>query len=64
MAWTETTRARYRRDGLRHASDTTDAESALIGPFTPPPNRLGRRRSVDLRNVANALFYIASAGCQ
>ncbi len=24
MAWTEITRAKYRRDGLRYASDTTD----------------------------------------
>jgi hypothetical protein len=26
MAWTEITRAKYRRDGLRYASDTTDEE--------------------------------------
>ncbi|MEM8914707.1 MAG: IS5 family transposase [Pseudomonadota bacterium] len=64
MAWTEITRAQHDRRGLRYASDTTDAEWALIAPFMPPPSRLGRRRSVDLRDVVNALFYIASAGCQ
>lgn len=32
MAWTETTRAHYRRDGLRYASDMTDAEWALLRP--------------------------------
>jgi len=26
MAWTEITRAKYQRDGLRYASDTADAE--------------------------------------
>ena len=31
MAWTEITRRQYRRDGLRYASDLTDAEWALIG---------------------------------
>jgi transposase len=30
MAWTETIRAHYRRDGLRYASDMTDAEWALL----------------------------------
>ena len=30
MAWTEITRGKSRRDGLRHASDVTDAEWALI----------------------------------
>ena len=28
MAWTETTRAQYRRDGLRYASDLTDDDTA------------------------------------
>ena len=31
MAWTEITRPKYRRDGLRYASDTTDEEWALLG---------------------------------
>lgn len=26
MPWTEITRAKHRREGLRHASDMTDAE--------------------------------------
>lgn len=33
MAWTEITRGKSRRDGLRHASDVTDAEWALIEPL-------------------------------
>jgi hypothetical protein len=30
MAWTETTRAKYRPDGLRYASDTTDEAWATL----------------------------------
>lgn len=43
MPWTEITRAQYRRDGLRYASDTRDAEWAVIAPLMPPARWLGRR---------------------
>ncbi len=62
--WTEITRAQYRRDGLRYASDTTDGEWALVAPLMPEPNRLGRPRETDLREVVNAILYMATAGCQ
>jgi len=64
MPWTETTRPQYLRPGLPYASDLTDAEWPLIKPFMPQPRRLGRRRSTDLRQVVNAIFYIATTGCQ
>ena len=64
MAWTEITRPQYRRDGLRYASDMTDAEWALVEPFMPRPSRLGRPRTIDLRAVMNALLYMAATGCQ
>lgn len=64
MPWTEITRPQYRRAELRYASDLTDAEWALIVPFMPEQRHLGRRRSTDLRAVVEALFYIASTGCQ
>jgi transposase len=64
MPWTEITRRQYRRDGLRYASDMTEAEWALIAPFLPPANRIGRPRTTDLYAVVNAIFYIASTGCQ
>jgi putative transposase len=64
MAWTEITRAQYRREGLRYASDTTAAEWAVIAPFMPLRCALGRPRSVDLRAVLNAILYLLSAGCQ
>ena len=64
MAWTEITREKYRRAGLRYARDTTDDEWALLAPFMPRPNRLGRPRTTELRAVVNAILYLASAGCQ
>jgi transposase len=64
MAWTEITRRHYRREGLRYASDATKAEWALIDPFMPEALPIGRPREVDLRHVVNAIFYMASTGCQ
>src|SRR5664279_3364628 len=64
MAWTDITRPKYQRDGLRYASDTTDAEWAVIAPLLPPPATYGRTRETSLREVVNAVFYIAQSGCQ
>jgi transposase len=64
MAWTEITRPKYRRDGLRYASDTTEKEWAIIAPHLPAKSRRGRPRTTDLRAVVNAIFYIAQTGCQ
>lgn len=64
MPWTEITRLHYRREGLRYASDATDTEWSLIEPFMPVPNSIGRPRKTNVREVVNALFYIASTGCQ
>lgn len=64
MPWTETTRAKYLRNGLRYASDMTDAEWRLIARRLPPRRRLGRPREVDLRKVIEAILFILSTGCQ
>jgi transposase len=64
MAWTETTRGHYRRDGLRYASDLTDEEWALIEPHLPLPAKVGRPRTTDLRKLFEAILYMASTGCQ
>ena len=64
MAWTETTRRQYRREGLRYASDLTDDEWALIEPFLPAPAKVGRPRKTDLRRLVEAILYMASTGCQ
>ncbi|HLH48879.1 MAG TPA: IS5 family transposase [Roseiarcus sp.] len=64
MAWTETTRAYYAWCERRYASDCTDGEWAIVEPFMPPPCRVGRPRTTDLREVWNAIQYIAATGCQ
>ena len=64
MAWTKTTRRHYCRDGLRYASDLSDLEWHLIEPFMPKASKLGRPRKTQLRDVVNAILYIASTGCQ
>ena len=64
MAWTEITRPKYQRDRLRYASDTTDAEWALIEPLLPAPGPCGRPREIKLRDIVDAVFYIAQSGCQ
>jgi hypothetical protein len=63
MAWTEFTRPQYRRDGLRYASDGTDEEWALIELLLSPPCERGRPRETAMREVVNAMFYIAQSGC-
>jgi transposase len=64
MAWTETTRREHNRRGRRYTSDCTDAEWALVAPFMPPPSKVGRPRTTNLREVWNAIQYRAAAGCQ
>jgi transposase len=62
--WTAENRRDYERTGLRYPSDLTDAEWALAAPLIPPAKRGGRRRTVDVREVLNGIFYVLSTGCQ
>jgi len=64
MVWTEITRAQYRRDGLRYASDLNDAEWLVLSFFLPARCHVGRPREVDLRLVVDAILYVLSTGCQ
>ena len=64
MAWTELTRHQHAREGDRYASDLTDAEWALLAPLMPPPKPTGRPRTTCLREVFDAILYIATTGCQ
>ena len=64
MAWTELTRRQHAREGDRYASDLTDAEWALLTPLMPPPKQTGRPRTTCLRDVFNAILYVATTGCQ
>src|SRR4249919_1366122 len=50
--------------GLRYPSDLTDAEWAIVAPMIPPGRHGGRRRSVNVREVLNGIFYVLWTGCQ
>ena len=52
------------RRGLRYDSDLTDAEWALVEPLIRPAKRGGRPRTVNVREVLNAVFYVLWTGCQ
>ena len=52
------------RTGLRYPSDLSDGEWLIVEPMIPPAKRGGRRRSVNVREVLNGIFYILWTGCQ
>jgi transposase len=61
--WTEITRPKYERDGLRYASDLTDEEWSVLEPHMPSAKALGRPRTTDLREVVCAILYVLRSGC-
>src|ERR1700738_4695992 len=52
------------RRGLRYPSDLTDIEWAIVAAMIPPGRHGGRRRSVNVREVLNGIFYVLWTGCQ
>ena len=44
-------------------TDITDSQWELIAPHLPVAKTGGRKRSVNLREVLNAIFYLLRAGC-
>lgn len=51
-------------DRKPYPSDLSDDEWALLAPLIPPAQKGGRPRSVDMREVLNAIFYVLKSGCQ
>jgi transposase len=62
--WTTENRGHYDRGELRCPSDLTDAEWRLVELLIPPAKRGGDKRTVNIREVVNALLYVLSTGCQ
>jgi putative transposase len=48
---------------MGYPSDATDAEWDVISPLLPEAKPGGRPRTVVLREVVNAIFYINRSGC-
>nr|WP_306267791.1 IS5 family transposase [Pararhizobium sp. IMCC3301] len=64
MSWTEITRRHYDRRELRYASDCSGGEWEVIAPFVERSGKVGRPSVHDLREIWNAIQYVAAAGCQ
>ena len=47
----------------RYPTDLTDEEWLQIEPLLPKPGKTGRQRRIDLREVLNAIRYLARTGC-
>jgi transposase len=47
----------------RYPTDMTDEEWSQVEPLLPKRGRTGRRRRIDLREVLNAIRYLARTGC-
>ena len=62
--WTKEHRLGAGRKSQRYPSDLSEAEWALVAPLIPPAKRGGRKRTVDVREVLNGIFYVLSTGCQ
>lgn len=60
--WTATTRAQHMREGLRFASDLTDAEWSVLAPLLPARPAVGRPPEWPMREIVNAIFYILRGG--
>ncbi len=65
--WTRESRGRLaeiERKTKRYPSDLTDEEWTAVLPLLPGAARTGPRRSVDLREVLNAIRYMVRSGCE
>jgi len=60
--WTEITRRKHARKGLRYSSDLTDQEWAVLQPLIPARSRLGRPAKWSLRTIVDALLYVLRGG--
>ncbi|WP_199555381.1 transposase [Sandaracinobacteroides hominis] len=54
--------AEHEKRAKRYPTDLTDAEWEIVRPFLPTPPKRGRNPTTDLREVLNALRYLARSG--
>ena len=47
-----------------YPSDLSDPEWERLKPLLPAPKERGRKRTVNLREIVNAIFYVLHTGCQ
>jgi putative transposase len=62
--WTKEHRERQKAfEGRRYPTDLTDEEWQRIRPILPQPAKRGRKPKVNLREILNAIRYLARTGC-
>ena len=64
--WTALSRGRMaeiEKKTRRYPTDLTDEEWSQVEPLLPKPGTTGRQRRIDLRDVLNAVRYLARTGC-
>lgn len=49
---------------MPYPTDLSDAQWNLIAPFFPKAFRRGRKRTIETREIVNAICYVNRAGCQ
>src|SRR5438477_2339656 len=62
--WKPEHRVAARRVSQRYESDLTEEEWSLVASLIPPAKRGGGKRTVNIREVLNGLFYVLWTGCQ
>ena len=65
--WTSESRGRMAKiecQTKRYPPDLTDEEWAALAPLVPGVARTGRRRSIDLREILNAIRYMVRSGIE
>ena len=63
--WTQANRgrmARIEKKTKRYPTDLTDEEWRAIAPLLPKPSRRGRKPRVEMREILNAIRYMARSG--
>ena len=46
-----------------YSTDVSNPQWAILEPLIPAPKTGGRPRTVDMREIINAIFYILASGC-
>jgi transposase len=62
--WKPERRIAADRSGLGYPSDLTGNEWAVVEPMVPPAKPGGRKRTIDVREILNGIFYVLWTGCQ
>lgn len=55
---------RYEMNRKPYSTNLTDAQWERIEPLIPPTKPGGRPRSVEMREIVNAILYFTRTGCQ